>query len=112
VPTPVLIEWIGANGYWLGYATMALLGGAISHQLAFEKTDVDWVWSKHVQVLLGCWTKAAFIALVIFYLSQEYKWSGPLSFVATGVFSVFGTEAITTFYQFLKKRLGMGGEVA
>jgi hypothetical protein len=108
VQSAALVEWVQTNAYWLGYAVMALLGGAISHQLAFEKADITWTFNRHLQKLIGCWTKAAFIALVIYYLAQEYKWSGPLSFVATGVFSVFGTEAITTFYQFMKKRMGLG----
>ena len=102
-----LAEWLQANAFWLGYPAMALLGGAISHILAFEKVTVKWTIGQHCGLLTIAWTKAFFIATLIFYIGQEYKLSPPLCFVFTGLFSVFATDFITWIYAKVKRVLGV-----
>lgn len=96
----LVVEWIQLNASWLGYVVMALLGGAIAHIQDFEKSTSQWFWSRHVGCLVIAWTKAAFIAIIVYYLGQEYwKLPAPLCFVITGVASVFASEFIRWVYE-------------
>lgn len=106
MPSAEVGSWIQANAAWLGYVVMALLGGAISHIQAFEKATVKWTAAAHVGLLAIAWTKAFFIAGIIYYIGQEFKLSQPLCFVATGVFAVFATDAIMWFYTLIKRVVG------
>ena len=101
-----LANWIQANAAWLGYFVMALLGGAIAHIQAFEKATEKWAAGKHLGSLVVAWTKASFIAVIIYYIGQEFRLSQPLCFVATGVFAVFATDAILWFYGLIKRLVG------
>lgn len=101
-----IASWIQANAGWLGYVVMALLGGAIAHIQAFEKATEKWEATKHVGCLVIAWTKAFFIAVIIYYVGQEFRLSQPLCFVATGVFAVFATDAILWFYSLIKRVVG------
>lgn len=105
----VLDNWVQANAAWLGYVVMALLGGAIAHIQAFEKAPEAWTAGKHVGGLAVAWTKAFFIAVIIFYLGQEFRLSQPLCFVATGVFAVFASDAILWLYNLIKRRVDPTG---
>jgi hypothetical protein len=93
VQHPVL-TWILANAAWLGYPVMAILGGAISHILAFENSTVRWTIRQHVGLLVIAWVKAFFIAACILWIQLEYTLSLPLCFFLTGILSVFGTDTI------------------
>lgn len=102
----MLANWFQANAAWLGYVVMAVLGGAISHIQSFEKSPVKWEPAKHVGCLVIAWTKAFFIAAIIYYIGQEFRLSQPLCFVATGIFAVFATDAILWFYNLIKRLVG------
>lgn len=88
---------------------MALLGGAIAHIQNFERATTHWSFTAHFLGATASLVKAFFIALIIYYLHVEYRWSEPLSFVATGVLSVFASDAIYSVYGWLKPKL-FGGQ--
>lgn len=94
-----LVDWVHVNAAWLGYVVMALLGGAIAHIQEFEKAQMEWYWGAHVGKLCVAWTKASFIAVIVYNLGQEYwKLPPPVCFVITGVASVFASDSIRWVY--------------
>lgn len=96
-----MVDWIASNHSWLGYVVMALLGGLTAHILNFEKSPmVDWPWYRHLACIGVAWVKAAFVAVFVYYLAQEYwRVPPPLCFVMSGIGSVFASESIRWFYE-------------
>lgn len=77
---------------------MVIVGGLVAHIQRYELSNVRWSLRQHVGCLFICWTKASFIAAIIYFLQVEYKLSLPLCFIATGLGSVFATDTIKKLY--------------
>lgn len=103
--------WLTENLSWLGFVLMCLMGSVVAHIKAFEAANVEWTFKQHYWGLIRRMIYGAMAGMIVYALHLEYNWSGPLSFVATGISSIFASD----FFDFLwitakaavRKRLGL-----
>lgn len=82
---------------------MVIVGGAVAYIQQYEASEIRWSAQQHVLSLLSCWIKATLVASLIFYMQQSFRLDLPLCFVATGLLSVFASDAIKKMYELAMK---------
>ena len=89
-----MIEWLKENSTWLSFALMAVLGALIGHVKAFQSMgrprSTRWhLYSISVKVLYSI-----FISLIIYFAHTYFGWKEQISFILTGVCSVFSDRFV------------------
>lgn len=94
-----LLAWVLANSEWLAFPGMGLFGATVGHVMAFDTSPVKWSYGQHFWMVLSAWIKGLFIGTCLFWFQQWAQWNLPAMFLATGIFSVFGSRSILWAYQ-------------
>lgn len=103
--------WIAKNLGWLGFVVMFILGSIVAHTKSYEASNRKWSIREHFWGIVRRLLYGALAGLMVYYLHLEYKWSEPLSYVGTGIASIFASD----FFDFLwisakdwvRKKLGI-----
>ena len=103
--------WVSENLSWLGFLVMWVMGSIVAHLKAYESSSVEWTMRQHTWGLMRRLIYGTLAGLMVYQLHIEFKWSDPLSFVATGISAVFAAD----FFDFLwitakawaRKKLGL-----
>ena len=89
--------WMVENLSWLGFVIMTILGSVVAHIKAYEAANMEWAVSKHFWGIVRRMIYGATAGLSVYFLQIEYHWSQPLSFVGTGIATIFAAD----FFDFL-----------
>ena len=95
--------WLKTNISWLGFVMMTMIGSAIAHIKAFEASDEEWSYAKHVGGVIVRFIYGIFAGLIVYFAYQYYGWNEKLSFIATGLCCVFATDVVDFWYKLGKK---------
>lgn len=104
-------QWMTENLSWMGFLLMCVLGSIVAHVKAYEAVGVEWGLRQHAWGLVRRLIYGATAGLMVYALHLEYHWSQPLSFVGTGIASIFASDFFdfvwTTGKAWIRKRLGV-----
>lgn len=103
--------WIVKNLGWLGFVIMCVLGSIVAHIKSYEASNVEWSVRQHFWGLFRRLIYGTMAGLMVYQLHIEYQWSGPLSYVATGISAIFASDMFDflwiTVKAYVRKRLGL-----
>ena len=106
--------WLSENLSWFGFVLMCLTGSIVAHIKAYEAANSIWTIRQHYWGLIRRMIYGAMAGMMVYALHLEYNWSGPLSFVATGISSIFASDFFDflwiTAKAYVRKRLGLDAE--
>lgn len=103
--------WVIKNLGWLGFVIMCVLGSIVAHIKSYEASNVEWTPRQHFWGLVRRLVYGTMSGLIVYYLHLEYEWSGPLSYVATGICAIFASDMFDfmwiTVKAYVRKKLGL-----
>lgn len=103
--------WFIKNLGWLGFVIMCVLGSIVAHIKAYETANVEWSVRQHFWGLFRRLIYGTMAGLIVYQLHIEYQWSGPLSYVATGICAIFASDMFDFMWitgkAWVRKKLGL-----
>jgi hypothetical protein len=103
--------WLAKNLSWLGFVVMCVLGSIVAHIKNYESANVEWTVRQHFWGLVRRGIYGAMAGLMVYYLHLEYQWSGPLSYVITGIAAIFASDVFDFMWitgkAWIRKKLGL-----
>ena len=96
--------WFVKNLGWLGFVIMCVLGSIVAHIKAYETANVEWSVRQHFWGLFRRLIYGTMAGLMVYQLHIEYQWSGPLSYVATGISAIFASDAFDFLWVVIKAK--------
>lgn len=107
----LLKAWLIENATIFGFGIMMILGGLVAHIKAYEASAIEWTLRQHSAGIIKRMIYGATAGLMVYYLHLEYSWSQPLSFVATGIASIFASDFFdflwVTAKEWVRRKLGL-----
>lgn len=95
--------WLKGNISWLGFVMMTTIGSVVAHIKAFEASDIEWTYSKHIWGIITRVIYGVFAGLIVYFAHGYFGWDEKLSFIATGLCCVFATDVVDFWYKLGKK---------
>lgn len=102
--------WLAKNLGWLGIAVMCILGSIVAHIKKFEASDTEWTTRQHFWGIVRRLFYGALAGIMVYLLHLEYGWSGPLTYVFTGIVAIFASEFFDLLFFLVKRKLGFNGD--
>lgn len=98
--------WALKNLGWLGIALMCVLGSIVAHIKKYEASNVEWTARQHFWGIVKRLIYGALAGMMVYQLHLEYQWSGPLTYVFTGIVAIFASEFFDLLFFLVKRKLG------
>ncbi len=106
--------WLAENISWLGFVVMTVLGSVVAHIKAYEAAAVEWALHVHFWGIVRRIIYGTLAGLMVYNLHIEFQWSQPLSFVGTGIATIFASDFFDflwiTAKEWVRKKLGLSPE--
>lgn len=99
--------WLAKNLGWLGFVIMCILGSVVAHIKKYEASDVQWTPRQHFWGIVRRLFYGALAGIMVYMLHIEYQWSGPLTYVFTGIVAIFASEFFDLLFFLVKRKLGL-----
>lgn len=97
--------WIKANLSWVGFLVMVVVGSVVAHIKAYEVSEMEWPLSKHFWGIIKRLFYGCFAGLMVYFAHIYFQWDEKLSFIATGICSVFAPDLFDFIYKLGKRWL-------
>lgn len=88
-----LQDWIKDNIPWLGFATMAIVGGVVAHVREWDATHPGVTFKQHCKMLLRRGIMASLAGVIWYYITLGSNWqTSPFAFAAAALVGLFAPE--------------------
>lgn len=103
--------WLAENISWVGFVVMTVLGSIVAHIKAYEAAAVEWALHVHFWGIVRRMIYGTMAGLIVYNLYIEYQWSQPISFIVTGITTIFASDFFDflwiTAKDYIRKKLGL-----
>ncbi len=95
--------WVKANLSWAGFVIMTVVGSIVAHIKAYEASESEWPATKHFWGIVKRLFYGCFAGMIVYFAHSYFEWDEKLSFIATGICSVFAPDLFDFIYKLGKK---------